>query len=122
MATQKPRLSALDRLKKAANLKPIRREVELENGELFVFWSSPLTMAEQERAQNSARDKEDATEVALHLFVQKAADETGKRLFSAGQIPELKNEVRQADLNALMLALAISKQDDLADEELDPKK
>ena len=32
-------------------------------------------------------------------------DENGQRLFQAGQIAELKNEVRDADLQALMLAV-----------------
>ena len=38
MATPKPRLSPLEKLKKAANLQPIKREVELTNGVIFEFW------------------------------------------------------------------------------------
>ena len=42
---------------------------------------------------------------ALRLFIQKATDENGQRMFQAGQIDELKNEVRDADLQQLMLAV-----------------
>ena len=60
-------------------------------------------MAERERAQKPAGD--DVNAFALQLLVQKAMDENGQRLFQAGQIAELKNEVRDADLQALMLAV-----------------
>ena len=55
---------------------------------------------------------------ALRLFVQKATDENGQRLFSNGHIAELKNEVRDADLQQLILAV-INAADD--EEEIDPK-
>jgi len=35
----------------------------------------------------------------------KAADEAGQRLFAAGDAAELKNEVADADLQQLMLAI-----------------
>jgi hypothetical protein len=43
--------SALARLKKAANLQPIKRVVTLSNGDTFEFYATALTMAERERAQ-----------------------------------------------------------------------
>ena len=105
MATAKTKLSALDKLKKAANLTPIKKEVTLSNGEDFDFWCTPLTMAERERAQKIIKDKEDMNAFALTLFVQKATDENGQRLFQIGQMAELKNEVRDSDLQLLMLAV-----------------
>ena len=95
---------ALDRLKKAANLTPVKRIVVLSNGDEFIFWSTPLTMAERERAQKQAKSDE-ATQYALQLLVNKATDENGERMFKAGEVAELKNEVRDEDLQALMLAL-----------------
>ena len=103
MATAKTKLSALDRLKKAANLSPVKKEVTLQNGEVFEFYTTPLTMAERESSQKITG--EDMNAFALQLFISKAMDENGKRLFSAGQTAELKNEVRDADLQALMLAV-----------------
>jgi len=95
---------ALDRLKKAANLTPVKRIVVLSNGDEFIFWSTPLTMAERERAQKQAKSDE-ATQYALQLLVNKATDENGERMFKAGEVAELKNDVRDEDLQALMLAL-----------------
>jgi hypothetical protein len=97
-------LRALDRLKKAANLVPIKRVVTLSNGDEFEFWSTPLTMAEREKAQKAAKS-DDLNTLALQLLVAKAQDENGQRMFTQGQIAELKNDVRDEDLQALMLAL-----------------
>ena len=91
---------AIDRLRKAANLEPAKREVELSDGSIFEMWVSPLTMAERERAQKNA----------------KSDDQSGQKLFSAGEIDVLKNEVKDADLQKLMLAIIT---DDA--EPIDPK-
>ena len=116
MATAKSRsFSPLEKLKKAANLIPSRKEVTLSNGDVFEFWTTPLTMAEREYAQKGT--KVDLNAFALRLFVQKATDENGQRLFTAGHTAELKNEVRDADLQSLMLAVIEDK-----GEEVDPKK
>ncbi len=46
----------------------------------------------------------------------KAQDENGSRLFNIGEIDVLKNEVRDADLQILMLAVINTEDDDI-----DPK-
>jgi hypothetical protein len=107
---------AIDRLRKAANLEPTKREVELSDGSVFEMWVSPLTMAERERAQKQAKS-EDATAFALQLLISKAMDENGKKLFAPGEIDILKNEVKDKDLQALMLGIL----DDGNDEPMDPK-
>ena len=107
--------SALDRLKKAANLRPVKKVVTLQDGSTFEFWRTPLTMAERERAQKGAKD--DVNAFALQLLILKAQDENGARLFSAGQAAELKHEVRDADLQTLMLAVI----EDDSEEAVDPK-
>lgn len=99
-----PSSSALARLKKAANLTPVKRKIALSDGTSFEFYSTALTMAERERAQKMPGG-EDANGFALNLLVTKAMDDTGQRLFQAGEIAELKNEVMDADLQALMLAI-----------------
>jgi hypothetical protein len=95
---------AIDRLRKAANLEPTKKTVELSDGSTFEMWISPLTMAERERAQRQAKS-DDATAFALQLLIQKACDDTGAKLFSAGEIDILKNEVKDKDLQTLMLAI-----------------
>ena len=106
-------LSALDRLRKAANLEPIKKEVELSDGSIFEMYVSPLTMAERERAQRQARS-DDANAFALQLLIAKAQDENGRKLFNAGEIDVLKNEVKDVDLQNLMLAV-INSEEELPD-------
>ena len=108
-------MRAIDRLKKAANLEATKKEVELSDGTVFEMWVAPLTMAERERAQKGAKG-DDANEFALRLLMTKAQDENGQRLFALGEIDVLKNEVRDADLQKLMLAVI---SDD--EEPIDPK-
>ena len=107
-------LSALDRLRKAANLEPSKKEVELSDGSIFEMYVSPLTMAERERAQKQTKD--DANAFALQLLMHKALDENGNRLFKSGEIDVLKNEVKDSDLQKLMLAVIDEKEEDI-----DPK-
>ena len=97
-------LSALDRLRKAANLEPKKKEVELSDGSIFEMYVSPLTMAERERAQRQAKS-DDANAFALQLLLSKAQDENGRKLFNAGEIDVLKNKVKDSDLQSLMLAV-----------------
>ena len=96
--------SALTRLKKAANLTPVKRAVTLRDGTSFEMWAAPLTMAEREVAQKMPGG-DYANGFALNLLIMKASDETGHRLFAAGDAAELKNEVEDADLQKLMLAI-----------------
>jgi len=103
-------LSALDRLRKAANLEPSKKEVELSDGSIFEMYVSPLTMAERERAQKQAKS-DDANAFALQLLIAKAQDENGRKLFSAGEIDVLKNEVKDSDLQTLMLAVINSEEE-----------
>jgi hypothetical protein len=106
---------AIDRLRKAANLEPVKKTVDLSDGSTFELWVTPLTMAERERAQKQAKS-DDANAFALQLLITKALDESGTKLFSPGEIDVLKNEVKDKDLQQLMLAIIT---DDA--EPLDPK-
>ena len=73
-------------------------------------------MAERERAQKQAKS-DDVSAFALQLLISKAKDENGKKLFSAGEVDILKNEVKDKDLQSLMLAIL----DDGEEEPIDPK-
>jgi|TARA_Y100000287_G_C14229653_1_gene361082 hypothetical protein len=106
--------SALDKLRKAANLEPSKKEITLSDGSLFEMYVTPLTMAERERAQRQTKD--DANAFALQLLMHKALDENGNRLFKSGEIDVLKNEVKDSDLQKLMLAVIDEKEEDI-----DPK-
>ena len=108
-------MRAIDRLRKAANLQATRKEVTLSDGTVFEMWVTPLTLAEKEKAQRMAKS-DDANEFALRLLLTKAQDETGEKLFQLGEIDVLKNEVRDSDLQKLMLSIIQEDQ-----EPLDPK-
>lgn len=96
--------SALQRLKKAAMLKPIKRSVVLSDGSTFEFYASVLTMAERERAEDmDGGDK--PSRFGLNLLVTKAKDAQGRPLFSAGQIDELREDCDDSDLQKMILAL-----------------
>lgn len=95
---------AIDRLRKAANFEPIKQEVTLANGDEFVFYAKPLTAAERERAQKDAKS-DNANEFAMQLLVMKALDENGEKLFRAGDIPVLKREVEDEDLQKIVLCV-----------------
>jgi len=107
---------AIDRLRKAANLAPTKKVVKLSDGTKFEMYISPLTMAERERAQRQAKS-DDAGAFALQLLISKALDENGKKLFAPGEADVLKNEVKDRDLQSLMLAIL---SDDEDAEEMDP--
>lgn len=105
-------IRAIDRLKKAANLEPTKKVVTLSDGSEFEMWVTPLTAAERERAQRQAKS-DDANAFALQLLIAKALDESGNKLFAAGEIDVLKNEVKDKDLQSLMLAVITDDSEEL---------
>ena len=109
-------LRAIDRLRQAANLEPVKKTVELTDGSTFEMFVTPLTMAERERAQKNAKSEEE-TAFALQLLIAKAQDENSNRLFAPGEIDVLKHEVKDKDLQALMVAVLTDEES----EQLDPK-
>lgn len=111
-------LRAIDRLKQAADRRLKKRTVTLSNGTEFEFWTTRLTMAERERAQKDAKT-DDATAFALQLLVNKAKDKDGQRMFLPADMAELKHECDDADIQALMLALLQS--DEEEEEPIDMK-
>ena len=94
----------IDRLRKAARLEPIKREIVLATGDEVVMWVTPLTAAERDRARKNARS-DDANAFALQLLISKARDSDGQPLFTPGDVAALRNEVRDEDLQKLMLAV-----------------
>ncbi len=107
----------IDKLKKAARLDPVKKEITLESGDEVVMYVTPLTAAERERAKKDARS-DDPNAFALQLLVRKAKDSNGTPLFSPGDVADLKNAVRDSDLQSLMLAILGGDEDN---EDLDMK-
>ena len=111
--------TALERLKKSVSMKPQRKAVELPDGSEFEFWAPPITLAQRAKAQKQS-GSDDATSFALVLLSMVATDESGQKLFQAGEIVELKNELPAAVVESLLLQL-LSESDQGEDEDLDPK-
>jgi hypothetical protein len=108
MASQ---LRAIDRLKAAANLIPQKKVLVLSNGDEFELWHYPLTLAQRERAQKNASGS-DAGAFALQLLIEVALDEYGNKLFTPGDVAELKHRVRDEDVQKLMLAVLSTSEDE----------
>ena len=98
-------MRALDRLKKAVSMSASRRAVELPDGTEFEYWSTPVTLAERTKAQKMSGGGDDAVAFALQLLVAKALDENGQKMFSPGEVAELRNELPAAVVESLMLQL-----------------
>jgi len=110
--------SALDRLKKSVSMAATRRAVELPDGTEFEFFMTPLTLAERGRAQKQAKS-DDATDFALQLLVAKATDENGMKMFSPGEVAELRNELPASVVEALMMELL--QEPEVEEADVDPK-
>ena len=81
----------IDRLLEIAarNNKLKKRSVEID-GEVFEFWTKPMTIEEYTLAKSNSKNPEDALETAVRLFVMKALDESGSVKYQADMIPVLK--------------------------------
>lgn len=109
-------MRALERLKASVTMKPTRKAVALPDGSEFEFFSPPITLAQRARAQKQAGN-DSATDFALQLLVMIAQDENGQKLFSPGEVAELRNELPASVVEALMLQLL---QDADPEEEAEP--
>ena len=104
----------IDKLKSAARLEPAKKEIILDSGEEVVMYITPLTAAERERAKKDARS-DDPGAFALQLLIRKAKNGSGQPLFTPGDAAVLKNEVRDSDLQKLMLAVLGADEDNEMD-------
>jgi hypothetical protein len=110
---------AIDVLKRAANLEPVKKTVILNDGVTeFTMYCAPLVAAERDKARKNAKSDE-AGAFAMHLLILKAKDENGNPLFTVGDIPALKHEIEDEDLQKIIGAVI---GDDDSDADLDQKK
>lgn len=99
-------MNGLQTLKNAVSMKRTRRSIELENGAIFEWWMTPLTLAQRERATRLAgKNSEDPIAVALNVLVLKAEDETGNKLFVLADVAELKNDFPETVISQLVVEI-----------------
>ena len=103
-----PTTRAIDKLKEAFSVQE-RSSYSMFKGEkliLKIFWS-PLTIADRDTinstliAMNKGQD-EGSLDFALQVIVTKAEDESGAKMFTAGDLPALRREIPMAVLIDLM--------------------
>ena len=99
---------AIDKLKQAFSVEE-RSSYSIFKGQeliLKIFWS-PLTIADRDTinstliAMNKGQD-EGSLDFALQVIVTKAEDESGAKMFTAGDLPALRREIPMAVLIDLM--------------------
>jgi hypothetical protein len=84
----------------------LRKDVALSSGAIFTLYHTPLTAAERERVNKDI--PEDGNGFGMAVLIRKATDENGAPLFSQGDIATLKNEIRDEDLQKLMMAVLVN--------------
>ena len=103
-----PTTRAIDKLKEAFSVQE-RSSYSIFKGEkliLKIFWS-PLTIADRDTinstliAMNKGQE-EGSLDFALQVIVTKAEDESGAKMFTAGDLPALRREIPMAVLIDLM--------------------
>lgn len=118
------KISALEQLKSAVDMGASRKTVMLPNGTEFVFWSSPLTLAERAKAKKQAPG-DDVNSFGLQLIVNKAKDDVGQPLFTVADLPELKAHLPGELVEEIMLRIINNSPDEAAEveekEEINPK-
>jgi hypothetical protein len=107
---------AIDRLRSAVSMAPVRKAVELPDGSEFEYWHTPLTLAQRAKAQKASGD--DATAFALQLLIMKATDESGSPLFVQAEAAELRNALPAKVVDLLLLQLIDAGEKDEEEEEV----
>ena len=84
-------------------MKRTHRSIELENGTVFEWWMTPLTLGQRERATRLAgKNSEDPIAVALNVLVLKAEDQAGNKRFILADVAELKNQFPETLISELV--------------------
>ena len=99
---------AIDKLKKAFNVEE-RSSYSIFKGEelvLKIFWS-PLTIADRDTINSTLvamnKGKEEGNlDFSLQVLVTKAEDESGAKMFTAGDLPVLRREIPMSVLIYVM--------------------
>ena len=103
-----PTVRAIDKLKKAFSVEE-RSSYSIFKGEeliLKIFWK-PITIADRDTinstliAMNKGQE-EGSLDFALQVIITKAEDESGARMFTAGDLPVLRREIPMSVLIDVM--------------------
>ena len=80
-----------------------KRSVTMPDGTAFVWYQTPLTLKQREIATKRAgKLSEDVLTVACCVFISKATDEAGNKLFQQGELDELKNDIPETVMTEII--------------------
>ena len=96
-------MNGLSQLKKAVTMERSKRSVTMPDGTAFVWYQTPLTLKQREIATKRAgKLSEDVLTVACCVFILKATDEAGNKLFQQGELDELKNDIPETVMTEII--------------------
>lgn len=88
-----------------------RRKVVIKpTGEPFIFWATPLTLEERERARKEAK-RDDSSDFALTMLVAKALCPDGRRRFGKEDLIELRRRCPASLAEAILEKLLSDDED-----------
>tara|TARA_Y100001963_G_scaffold19631_1_gene24866 strand:+ start:136 stop:513 length:378 start_codon:yes stop_codon:yes gene_type:complete len=97
-------MDALEELKAACSMAAVKKEITMPNGKDFVFYMTPMTLAERERSKKMAKSEE-PIDFALRLLIDKAMNENNEKRFHIGHLPGLRNALPASLVEKIMLAM-----------------
>jgi hypothetical protein len=102
--------AGFDELMDGVDMRPLRKVVIKPNGDEFVFWATPLTLEERERARKEAK-KDDASDFAITLLVQKALNNDGRRRFTNEDLTPMRRTCPAALAESILEKLLNDEED-----------
>ena len=95
----------IDQLVKAVDMTAAERTIDV-NGKDFIFWVTPLTAAEREKALKEAGDgAAQSSRFAMSLILSKCKDKTGQPCFVAADAARLRRELPSSVFDQLLTAV-----------------
>lgn len=82
-----------------------KAQIELSCGDVAEMFWTPLTLAEENKLREAVGNDQRADAYGIKVLVNKAEYEDGSKMFSVGDIAELRNEYAKKDVEEMMLAL-----------------
>ena len=95
----------IDQLVKAVDMTAAEKSIDV-NGKDFIFWVTPLTAAEREKALKEAGDgAAQSSRFAMSLIISKCRDKAGQPCFVAADAARLRRELPSSVFDQLLTAV-----------------
>ena len=98
-------LRPIDILKNAVRKGLLKKSVKLANGDYFDVYYRVMTQAEQQSILNDCGDDAKLSDYRLQVFLRRALDANGQKLFTKTEAVGIKDALDVKDLEALVSAV-----------------